>query len=483
MKRFLWLGFVLFFYLICSGCGETFRQVIIPNPPTFPNPAAAHSVVSLNDNGAFVQGSAMSIDVSGDSVESIANVDIHPVHAAQQSASEVLVLNQAVTGLGVPTSACLVTIQPNNQVFDVCPSLTMLNFSGTSIGSTNTITLPIYSSPNFVAVAPSATTAYVTLPTYPPNPLDPQTIVPSVGVINTTSRALAATVPVGSTAAANPYAMAVTRDNTKLYVANQGDGTVNGFTVTNTVGLTARTINGTFNAPVWVSARSDSQRVYVLNGNGVVSTMDTTSTAGPDTVIDASINAPGASSMVYDGNTNRLYIPYGSQLTMLDVSQSIPAVITGLPIAIPTVAPGSRSAGDPCFSTTTATLHTDAVAALPDGSRAYVGSYYEDASGNICPQVTVIDAVSNSIKSYFAVPGFAAYDALCANTRFRFTMAAGGDSSRAYLASCDGGMVNIVDTSTDSYLENQPAPASTRNTNPPGPQNLPQNPVFLIAGP
>src|SRR5450755_878247 len=165
MKRFLWLGFVLFLYLICSGCGDTFRPVIIPNPPQFPNPAASHSVVSINDNGAVVDGSAMVIDVSGDSVMSIKNVDIHPVHAVQQSASQVLVLNQAVTGLGVGTSTCLVTVQPNNQVFDVCPSLTLLNFFGTIIGGTSSITLPIYSSPNFVAVAPSATTAYVTLPT------------------------------------------------------------------------------------------------------------------------------------------------------------------------------------------------------------------------------------------------------------------------------------------------------------------------------
>ena len=59
MKRFLWLGLVLCVYLICSGCGETFRPIIIPNPPVFPNPKAAHTVVSMNDNGSVVNGSAM----------------------------------------------------------------------------------------------------------------------------------------------------------------------------------------------------------------------------------------------------------------------------------------------------------------------------------------------------------------------------------------------------------------------------------------
>ena len=42
------------------------------------------------------------------------------------------------------------------------------------------------------------------------------------------------------------------------------------------------------------------------------------------------------------------------------------------------------------------------------------------------------------------------------------TMAAGGDSSRAYLASCDGGMVNIIDTSSDTYILNLPAPIGSR---------------------
>ena len=55
MKRFLWLGFVLLLCVIFSGCGETFRPIIIPNPPTFPNPAAAHTVVSINDNGTAEQ--------------------------------------------------------------------------------------------------------------------------------------------------------------------------------------------------------------------------------------------------------------------------------------------------------------------------------------------------------------------------------------------------------------------------------------------
>ena len=177
MKRFLWLGFVLSVYLICTGCGETFRPIIIPNPPTFPNPSASNSVLTVNDNGDFTQGSAMSIDVAGDADISNHNVDIHPVHAVQQTASEVLVVNQAVNGLNIGTTTCLVVETPPPPqpptTYDVCPSLWKLSFNGESITSTSSVSLPIYAGANFVASAPSDSLAYVAMPTYPPDPTVP----------------------------------------------------------------------------------------------------------------------------------------------------------------------------------------------------------------------------------------------------------------------------------------------------------------------
>jgi DNA-binding beta-propeller fold protein YncE len=533
MKRFLWLGLVVLVYIICTGCGETYRPIIIPNPPVFPNPKASHTVLSLNDNGTVVQGTAMVVDVSGDTDQSIANVGIAPVHAVQQTSSQVLVANHSAANPGAD-------------------SLTRINFNNVVISSTTTIGLPTNSAPNFVASAPNQNTAYVSLSN-----------LNTIGVINTLGSSLANTFPVGS----NPDAIAVTPDNTKVYVANQGDSSVSGFNVLSNFSLSSRTVSGSFNAPLWLIERSDNQRLYVLNGNGVVTTIDTTSTAGPDTAIDDSINVPGAYYMLYDGNLNRLYIPWGGQLTMLDISQSVPVILTGAPIPIAPVSPSVRTQGDVCSAFSPPAVTSMAVTALPDGSRAYVGSYaefgvnlsisgaavdpdgvhttytysllppgnallpgmvvtisgviskitnpsafngtftvlsvgggtFEVANGpnpadtyktggtggasNICPQVTVINTVSNTIKNAIAIPGFPAYDSFCSAARFRFTMASGGDSSRAYLASCDGGMVNIIDTSTDTYFLNLTAPISTRSPIPPDPLNPPQNPVFLIAGP
>jgi DNA-binding beta-propeller fold protein YncE len=493
MKRFPWLGFVLFVYILCTGCGETFRPIIIPNPPVFPNPKAAHTVLSINsnptcldsacDNGLVpLAGTALAIDVSGDTEASIANSGIAPVHAVQQAANEVLVVNQAVTGLTPPPTGCSVTV--GVQTYNVCPSLTELSFSSsTTIAAATTISLPVASAPNFVAVAPSSTTAYVTLPNYIPDPVNhPTLITPSVGVVSTVSASLEATIPVGS----NPYALAVTPNNMKLYVANQGSSTISAFNTADRSQRVGSPIAAP-SPPIWLNARSDSQQVYVLEQSGALEWLDTTSTAGPDQLSPTSISVPGAIKMTYDGNLNRLYIPGGSQVAIVDVSQPAPASIATVSIA--TVAPGSRSASDPCSMTAAGTLNTVDVAALPDGSRAYAGSYYEDANGNICPQVTVIDAVSNTAKSPpIAIPGFAAFDAFCSPAqnaqapRFRIMMAAGGDSSRAYLSSCDGGNINIIDTSSDSYIASLFSPIGSR-TVPNTTLNPPQNPVFLLAGP
>jgi hypothetical protein len=276
--------------------------------------------------------------------------------------------------------------------------------------------------------------------------------------------------------------------------------------------------------------------------------------------------------MTYDPNLVRLYIAGGQQMAIVDVSQSPPQYLAGGPITIPPVLPSARAQGDVCSTFSPGAVTAAAVAALPDGSRAYVGSYAEfqvnvtitgatltssgastttynytlspgtpdlfpgmvitisnvDSTGlnlhnnppsdfdgtftilsvgggtfevanaptdsyisggtgaapNMCPQMTVIDATSNTIRTpSIAIPGFPAYDSFCSTTRFRFMMAAAGDSTRAYLSSCDGGNVNIVDTASEGYIENLPGPTSARAPIPPSSQNPPQNPVFLIAGP
>jgi len=214
----------------------------------------------------------MVVDVTGDSNVSVADcqegspcIGIAPVHAVQQTATQVLVVNHSVPGV-------------------LGDSLSKVNFSGTTISSVTTISLPPDSAPTFVAVAPSDTTAYVTLPNLVPDPTFPTDN--AVGVVNTNG-ALVTPLRVGN----NPVAIAVTPDKNKLYVANQGSSSVSCF---NTLGRSERNAPITLSSPpIWLAARSDSQRVFVLESNGTLAVLDTTSTAGPDTVTETAISVPG----------------------------------------------------------------------------------------------------------------------------------------------------------------------------------------------
>src|SRR5215469_8960256 len=99
--RNLRLAAVLLLALAGVGCGDTFRPVALPIPLPSPTPAPTHFVASLSSNGDNVlnstgscspsgtpppciedRGAISRINVSGDSVASIANTGLAPVHAA-----------------------------------------------------------------------------------------------------------------------------------------------------------------------------------------------------------------------------------------------------------------------------------------------------------------------------------------------------------------------------------------------------------------
>ena len=124
--------------------------------------------------------------------------------------------------------------------------------------------------------------------------------------------------------------MAETPDGTKLYVANQGDGTISAF---NTKDRSARQIcvNGTCpvgsallplsSPPIWISARTDSERVYVLEARWHACLHRHIDDGRPRsvgaTLILQSYQAPGSNYMWYDVILNRLYIPGGDELVIV----------------------------------------------------------------------------------------------------------------------------------------------------------------------
>ncbi|MGH9529365.1 MAG: hypothetical protein ACRD2S_05525, partial [Terriglobales bacterium] len=209
----------------------------------------------------------------------------------------------------------------------------------------------------------------------------------------------------------------------------------------------------------------------------------------------------GANFMFLDNKRNRLYVtnPVNDSVSVVDVSADPPALL-----ATDCVVAGSTP---PC----PATFVPVSVTVLPDGSSAYVASYQVGStcsSGVAAPcltsQVSVISSDNNRLSSVIPL-GSASVDMTNATgcgapgpvgsqgaTRFRLSIAAGGDSSRVYVANCDAGSttaISAVPTSSDPYPANtvivslqSPVsafpPASSSAGLPPA-----QAPVFVLATP
>jgi DNA-binding beta-propeller fold protein YncE len=465
---------VLVMVLAQCGCGEYFRPVAIPITPTQANPASSHYMLSLSDNGPNNPGGSTRINVSGDTNSSIVRVGLGPVHAAL-----------------LPSGG---NVYIANQLED-----TVSRYNPSQTSPASTVSLPAGSAPVFVGTTQNST-VYVA-----------NSGTATVAVIQALNNIVTNLIPVGP----DPVALAETPDGAKVYVASMGNTTTPGSvtsinTVDNSVNQNAPLVGFPWSSPVWVAARSDSTRVYVLDsGSGLVSDISTSVSGSTpaDTVLGSVPVGAGANFMLYDANRSRLYVtnPALSTLTVLNASSDPPAVLSTISFA------ASGAANAPCPSGCAPV----SVAALPDGSRVYVASYEVtsacsdpmDTPPCLVSQVTVINATNNSVSKTIplnlvkrtsppTVPPQLKPDTtelpVCSSARFRLSAAASADSSRVYVAYCDAEAVAVIRTtpntspgsenSGDYLVTDLDAPVSAQ---PPGPdgQPPPQNPVFVLAGP
>src|SRR5580693_6368387 len=413
---------VLLLMLICLSCGQTYRPVATPIIPSLPNPGFSHFALVISGNGIDHPGASTSINVSGDTAESQSIVGLMPVQAA-------VVLNGT-------------RVYVANSHDD-----TVSTFSPTSPTPVTTISLPAGSAPSFVGTAENASIYLansgnntVSAITMGSNVLEP----PVYGI------------PVG----VNPVSLAETPNLQKLYVANRGKGGGGGsVTSINPVDRSVNPpiTNVTWVSPVSVAARSDSNRAYVLDqGNGMVSAIDTAS----DIVLNSVSVGVGANFMLYDPTRNRLYVsnPVANTVTYLQAST------------------------DALTATVLAIANPISVAVLPDGTRAYISSAAFSTSGGVTyvtSRVTVINASSGSTTTTIPLSTVKAQPG-CGPNPSELSMAAAADSSRVYVGNCDAGNVAIIQTLSDTMLLQLPAPESATFSNG---TPLPQNPVFVVAGP
>jgi YVTN family beta-propeller protein len=547
-----WLAATVIATMICIACGQIYRPVVIPISNTPPSPGDFHTVFSLNTNAfyglvpdltipnqldptlVYGPGSGMQIDVGGDTdlgVASLVNGTVsgaNPTHGVSlPNFSRVYVASAgSVVANGVDAIASFI------------PSSSSTGSSG--IGTVNVVSLPNFVPnpnstlpffcpylPDFVAASQNST---VYVANYGAEGLasacnpNGTNSTDSIAVLSVSNNAVSNIVylPAGS----HPVAMAQvqTPNGNKLYVANQGSSTVSSF---NTVDMSPNTVTGfTGTSPVWVAARGDGQKVYVLSqGDGQLWTIN----SATDTVTSNVSVGAGANYVLYDPNLNRLYVtnPNNSTTYIFSVAGNTPSLLNTFPKTI-----GSSgnypACSNPCPMS---------VAALPDGTRAYIASY-ELVGGVGCTDptpapltsaptcfvtasVTVIDALTTTVTSTIsAFPSGTAPVPEVANclpadatglynpglvpipnalpgpvsrfaARFRVSAVAAADSSRVYVSVCDAGsvaIVNATDNNPNNPGSNIPADTLVLDLATPfgvgtASNALPQqNPIFLFPG-
>jgi len=569
-----WLAAALIATMICIACGQIYRPVVIPINNIPPSPGDFHAVFSLNTNAyyglgqnpaippvppliptlVFGPGSGMQIDVGGDTDLGVATLvdgtisGANPTHAISlPNFSSVWV---ASAGSAVATAGGVVN--GVDAISSFIPASQSTSQSG--IGTASVVSYPNFVPdpgavpptppdffcsylPDFVAASQNSTVYVANYGVeYPPPPLSNCNLAStdSIAVVNVTSN-LITNIVYGSVSQpqpiSHPVAMAQvqTPNGNKLYVANQGNNTVSSF---NTVDMSPNNVTGfAGTSPVWIAARSDGQQVYVLSqGDGQLWTIN----PATDTVTSNVSVGAGANYVLYDPNLNRLYVtnPNNSTAYIFSVVGNAPSLLNAIVLA-------AGSSGNYPACTNPCPM---SVAALPDGTRAYIASYQLSGSAPACTDtdpiptpppltspstcsvsasLTVLDALTTTIKSTISAfpSGTAPFpevaNCLPANVnglynpglvlvpnaspgpvyrfaaRFRVSAVAAADSSRVYVSVCDAGSVAIVNT-TDSNTNNPGTniPADTLVLDLQTPfgigttsNALPQqNPIFLLPG-
>ena len=81
-RRVGWVAAIALATLLEVSCGQVYRPVVIPTGTTPPNPANFHAVFGISANVPLNPGSALQIDVSGDTDIGQAAMGVNPTHGA-----------------------------------------------------------------------------------------------------------------------------------------------------------------------------------------------------------------------------------------------------------------------------------------------------------------------------------------------------------------------------------------------------------------
>jgi len=382
------------------GCGDQYRPVANPIIGPGGQPQVTHYayVVSNNPTGP---GSAMQLNVSGDSVTSVQTTGLGSNYESFLSTS---------------TGAVFVTNGGDDTVSEFTVSVT---------GVVTTINLPVPSHP--VAVTSTqAGVMYVLNSTS-----DPGSKCQGTGTISTISTAtlvVSGTVCVGM----NPIAMVQAPGGGRVYVINQSDNSVWAYdpSLQAIVGKFS-TASGIGINPVFLAASADGNYIFVVTaGDGV--------NPGALNIISNSNYAVIPSVPLGVKPTFGFFDPTLVRLYVTNSGSNTVSIFDASNINI------NNSPAIPLLGTTAVGTNPIGVTALPDGTRFFVAN---SGSNN----VTDASATSFAVLNTIPLP-------VGSNPVW---IASEPTSSKIYVANQSS--VSIIQTANDALGVNVPAPAQNPN--------------------
>jgi YVTN family beta-propeller protein len=279
--------------------------------------------------------------------------------------------------------------------------------------STNAVvaTVPVGTCPSGVAIAITSSTIFAYVTNQGSN---------NVSVINTASNTVIATVSVGFF----PAGIAITPDGAHAYVANQASNTVSVVsTATNTVTATI----GVGFLPNGVAITPDGTRAYVTNQASNTVSVIRTSDNSVIATVDVSFTPSGIgitpTGIAITPDGFHAYVTNQASNTVSVISTSNNSVIATVDVSFTPAGMGLTPVG---------------VAITPDGAFAYVANSGSD-------NVSVVSTATNTVTA--TVPVFPV--GIAPNR-----IAISSDGSTAYVTNSGSNNVSVIDTATNTVITN-----------------------------
>jgi YVTN family beta-propeller protein len=510
---------VLILGLICVSCGDQYRPVAIPIVPPPPDPQAVHFVLVFSVNGAIDPGASSRVDISGDTNIGVAQLGLGPAHATLiPNGARVYAVNTREDSVSSysPTPGSTGTIVTttslpagSNPVFvhtTEAGTVYVANFTAGTVAaistSSNVVLNPLITvgtHPVALAETPDQKKLYAV------NQGD-GSVTPITLVDRTTGPAIAT--------GATPVWAVARSDSGRIYVLNSGSGTISTIDTTTDTLLSSVPVGAGAN---YMAYDGRLNRLYV--NNPTASTVTALSVSSdPPTVLFATPVASGPVTIAVLPDGSRAYavsftktppctaVPLDTQACISAITTVINASDGSVRNTIPLEPTVSITAATQTGSTTTYTYTPGSGPALRPGMEMMVAGMADagnngtftlaavnagtftvvNATGATAASQsgsgTVVVEISTANPTGCDVSGLGTPGGVLGGVRFRFSAAASADSTKVVVGKCDSGSTTILRTSDDTPVLDMPAPLSTV-TPPNGGDALPQNPVFVLAGP